>query len=210
MKMRLIAALILMSGAAALAADEANPYAKAKVGDYATYKMTTKVAGIPVEGMLTQTVTAVIDGKEVTISVSGMVGNQELQGKVPDTKVDLTKPFDPTKSAGTLSPGTAMQVEKVKEDKERVEKLKVGTTEYGAKVETYMLKVKAGGMEFPARMKIWQVKEVPVPMAKMELIADVAEQRLEIQMELLEIGNRPPEKKDAKDPPKDTPDPKKQ
>jgi len=58
-----------------------------------------------------------------------------------------------------------------------------------------MLKVKAGGMEFPARMKIWQVKEVPVPMAKMELIADVAEQRLEIQMELLESGNRPPERR---------------
>jgi hypothetical protein len=213
MKMRLLAALFLIFGAAVLSADEANPYAKAKVGDYATYKMVTKVAGIPVEGTLTQTVTAVVDGKEVTIAVSGMRGDQEVQGKIPDLKVDLTKPFDPTKPAAPLTAGTSMQVEKVKEDKERIEKLKVGTTEYSAKVETFMLKVKAGGMDFPARMKIWQVKELPVPMAKMELIADVAEQRLEVSMELLETGNRPVEKKDPKDPakdPKDVPDPKKQ
>ncbi|HEX3152536.1 MAG TPA: hypothetical protein VHR66_30975 [Gemmataceae bacterium] len=216
MKMRLLALLALAVGAATLAADEPNPYAKAKVGDYATFKMTTKVAGIPVEGTLTQTVTAVVEGKEVTIAVSGMLGNQDIQGKVPDMKVDLTKPFDPTKPAGPVSPGTSMTAEKVKEDKERIEKLKVAGTEYSAKVETYMLKVKAGGMDFPARMKIWQVKEVPVPMAKMEMIADVAEQRLEIVMELTESGNRPPEKKDpkdAKEPAKDAkevPDPKKQ
>jgi len=112
MKMRLIAALFLAFAAAPLSADEPNPYAKAKVGDYATFKMVTKVAGIPVEGTLTQTVTAVADGKEVTIAVSGTLGNQDLQGKIPDMKVDLTKPFDPTKPANPLSPGTAMSVEK--------------------------------------------------------------------------------------------------
>jgi hypothetical protein len=46
-------------------------------------------------------------------------------------------------------------------------------------------------------------------MAKMDLTADVDMQRLEVQMELIETGNKPiekkdPEKKDAKEaPPKD-------
>ena len=59
MKMRLIAALILAVGAVSLSAQEPNPYAKAKVGDFATFKTSTKLAGIAVDGTLTQQVTAV-------------------------------------------------------------------------------------------------------------------------------------------------------
>ena len=202
MKSRLIAALALAVGAVALAADEPNPYAKAKVGDYATYKTSTKVGGIAVDGTLTQQVTAVTD-KEVTIAVTGKVNNQDITNPV-EYKIDLTKPFDPTKASGPLPPGTEMQVEKVKEDKERVEKVKVGDKSYDARVETYKTKVKAGGMEFESRIKAWVVKDLPVPMAKMELIADVDMQRLEVTMDLTEAGNKPvekkePEKKDAKD-----------
>ena len=111
-----------------------------------------------------------------------------------------------------------MTVDKVKEDKERIEKIKIAGKDYEAKVESYMLKVKAGGMEFPARLKVWHVKEFAVPMARMELAADFPEsagpagaasvtQRLEVQMELLETGNRPIEKKEDK---KDAKDPKKE
>ena len=46
MKMRLIAALALAVGAVSLTAQEPNPYAKSKVGDFAVYKTTTKVAGV--------------------------------------------------------------------------------------------------------------------------------------------------------------------
>jgi hypothetical protein len=196
MKMRLIAALFLFAGAAALA-QEPNPYANAKVGDYATYKMTTKVSGIPVDGTITQQVTAVNPGKEVTIAVTGKVGPQDIPGQT-EFKIDLTKPFDPTKANGPPPAGTEMSAEKVKEDKEKVEKVKVGGKEHDARVDTYKVKVKAGGMEFEARLRAWVVKDLPVPMAKMELAADVAEQRLEVLMDLQETGNRPVEKKDEK------------
>ena len=47
MRLRLLVALLAFGCApsAARAADEDNPYKNAKVGDYATYKMSMKVAG---------------------------------------------------------------------------------------------------------------------------------------------------------------------
>jgi hypothetical protein len=202
MKMRLIAALSLFIGAAALAQDP-NPYANAKVGDYATFKMTTKVAGINVDGVITQQVTAVSPGKEVTINVTGKVGQQDIPGQT-EYKIDLTKPFDPSKANGPPPAGTEMTAEKVKEEKEKVEKVKVGGKDHDARVDTYKVKVKAGGMEFEARLRAWVAKDLPVPMAKMELSADVADQQLVVLMDLQETGNRPvekkePEKKDPKD-----------
>jgi hypothetical protein len=202
MRIRLIAALALAVGAVSVTAQEPNPYAKAKVGDYATFKTSTKVAGIPVDGVLTQQVTAKTD-KEVTIAVTGKVSNQDIPGGV-EYKIDLTKPFDPTQASGPLPTGTEVQVEKVKEDKPKTEKVKVGDKTYDARVDTYKTKVKAGMMEFESRVRAWVVPELPVPMAKMELAADVDMQRLEVVMELTETGNRPvekkePEKKDPKD-----------
>lgn len=206
MKYRLIGVLALAVGAVALAADEPNPYAKAKVGDYATYKTTTKLAGITVEGTLTQTVTAIND-KEATIAVTGKVNNQEIPAPV-EFKIDLTKPFDPTKSSGALPPGVEMQVEKLNE-KEKIEKVTVGGKAHDARVDTYKMKVKAGGSEFESRLRAWIVKDLPVPMAKMDLAADVEMQRFEVLMELQETGNRPIEKKEPekkepekKEPPK--------
>ena len=200
MRIRLIAILALAVGAVSLTAQDPNPYAKAKVGDYATFKTATKLAGIPVDGVITQQVTAKTD-KEVTIAVTGKVSNQDIPGSV-EYKIDLTKPFDPTQSSGPPPAGTELQVEKVKEEKPRMEKVKVGDKTYDARVDTYKAKVKAGGMEFESRIRAWMVPELPVPMAKLDVIADVDMQRLEVLMELLEFGNRPVEKKepDKKDP----------
>jgi len=204
MKIRLIAALALAVGAAA-PAQEPNPYANSKVGDYATYKTSTKVAGIAVDGVITQQVIARTD-KEVSIAATGQVSGQPLPQV--EYKIDLTKPWDPTKANGPLPPGTELVVEKVSEkdkdgkEKERVEKAKVGDKTYDARVETYKTQVKAGGMTFESRVRVWLVKDLPAPMAKMELTADVDMQRLEVLMELTEAGNRPVEKKepDKKDP----------
>jgi hypothetical protein len=200
MKIRLIAALALAVGAVSLTAQEPNPYAKAKVGDYATYKTSTKLAGIPVDGVLTQQVTA-INEKEATITVTGKVANQDINQAI-EFKVDLTKPFDPTKASGPLPPGSEMVVEKVPakdkdgKEKDRIEKVKVGDKQYDAKVETYKAKVKSGGLEFDCQIKAWLVKDLPAPMAKFELAADVDMQRLEVSMDLTETGNRPVEKKE--------------
>ena len=205
MRTRLIAALALAVGAVSLTAQEPNPYAKAKVGDYATFKTATKLAGIPVDGVITQQVTAKTD-KEVTIAVTGKVSNQDIPGSV-EYKIDLTKPFDPTQASGPLPPGTELQVEKVKEEKPRTEKVKVGDKTYDARVDTYKTKVKAGMMEFQSQVRAWIVPDLSVPMAKMELRAEVDMQLLEVLMELQETGNRPIEKKepDKKEPEKKDP-----
>jgi uncharacterized protein YpmS len=165
-----------------LAADEENPYKKAKVGDYATYKMTTKVAGTSLEGTITQTISAKSD-KEVTLKVTGSLNGAEIPAQ--EQKIDLTKPFDPTKSA--LPPGTEATVEKLKDGKE---KIKAGGKEYETKWESYKVKAKANGMEIEAEIKAWQSKDAPLLMIKMEMTAEVAGMKVEMEMELSETGSK--------------------
>jgi len=175
----------------ARAADEENPYKKAKEGDYATYKMTTKLAmGLNLEGTITQTVVAKTD-KEVEIEVSGKVMGMDIP--VQKQKIDITKPFDPTKAGANVPAGAQVNVEKLKEGKE---KLKVGTKEYETKWETYKMKMKAGGMDIEADMKVWQTPDLTIPMVKMEMNMEVSGQKMEMQMEMTESGNKPPAKKD--------------
>src|SRR5829696_51355 len=141
MKTRLLACFVALGvGPFAFGADEENPYKKVKVGDYATYKLSTKVAGMNLDGTLTQSVTAKSD-KEVTIKVSGKVNGMDIPGQ--EMKIDLTKPYDPTKAA--LPPGTEAKVEKVKDG---TEKVKAAGKEYDTKWETYKVKAKTGGQEF--------------------------------------------------------------
>jgi len=196
MKARLLAAaLALVCAPLAIAAEEENPYKKTKVGDYASYKMTTKVAGLNIEGTVKQIVTAK-DDKEVTIKTEGKVNGMDIPAQ--EQKIDLTKPFDPTK-AGNLPAGTEVKVEKLKDG---TEKVKVGGKEYDTKWETYKMKMKAMGMEFEADMKVWQSKELNIPMVKMEMTADVMGNKMEVAMELTETGSEAP-KKDEKEKPKE-------
>ncbi|HJZ90951.1 MAG TPA: hypothetical protein VKE40_08765 [Gemmataceae bacterium] len=187
MKLRQFAAVLAVAifPVAARAADDENPYRKAKVGDFATYKMTTKIAGISAEGTLTQTVTAK-DDKEATVTTSGKVVAMGMEIPVREEKmtIDLTKPFDPGK-VGNLPPGTEVKVEKLKDG---TEKLKVGDKTYDSKWETFKMKAKLMGMEFEAEMKVWQAKELSIPMVKMEMAADMGGQKMEVLMELTETG----------------------
>jgi len=166
----------------ATAADEENPYKKVKLGDYATYKTTTKIAGMSLEGLLTQTVSAKSD-KEVTLKITGKINNVDIPGQ--EQKVDLTKPYDPTKAA--LPPGTEAKVEKVKDGKEKV---KAGGKEYECTWETYKVKAKTNGMEIEAEVKVWQSKDLPLLVVKMEMNADTAGTKIEMEMELSESGTK--------------------
>jgi hypothetical protein len=200
MKVRLFAAVLAIAAApfVARAADEENPYKKAKVGDFATYKMTTKLAmGLNLEGTITQTVVSKND-KEVEIEVGGKVMGMDIP--VQKQKIDITKPFDPTKAGGNVPAGAAVNVEKLKEGKEKV---KVGAKEYETKWETYKMKMKAGGMDIEADMKVWQAAELTIPMVKMEMNMEVSGQKMEMQMEMTESGNKEPAKKDKDEPKKD-------
>jgi hypothetical protein len=192
MRTRLIVAALAFCVAppAARAADEDNPFKNAKVGDFATYKMDTKVGGFAVTGTLTQTITAKTD-KEATVKVTGNfeVGGMKMDIPTQEQKIDLTKPFDPTKVGGGLPGGGEANIEKGKETKEKV---KVGGKEYDATATTYKVKAKAMNMEINADVKAWMAKDVPTGLVKMTMNAEVAGQKMEMTMELTETGNKKP------------------
>lgn len=174
--------LVLIASPFVRAADEENPYKKVKVGDFATYKMTTKVAGMDLEGTMTQSVSAKSD-KEVTLKVTGKLNGMEIPAQ--EQKIDLTKPYDPTKTA--LPPGTEAKVEKLKDGKEKV---KAAGKDYECKWETFKLKAKANGMEFEAEMKAWMSKDLPLQLVKMDMTMEIAGMKIEMEMSLTETGSK--------------------
>jgi hypothetical protein len=187
-----VAVLVLaIAPVAARAAEEDNPYKNAKIGDYATYSMNTSVAGINVTGTITQKVTEKSD-KEATIEVTGTIefGGNKMDIPAQKQKIDLTKPFDPTKGAN-LPGGADAKIEKGKEGKE---KIKVNGKEYDTVWTTYKVKAKAMGQEIDAEVKAWTAKDVPAGMVKMTMTADIGGQKMEMTMELKETGNKKPEK----------------
>jgi hypothetical protein len=174
--------LILAAAPFAVGADEENPYKKVKVGDYATYKLTTKIGGMNLEGTLTQTVSAKSD-KEATLKVTGNVNGMDVPEQ--EQKIDLTKPFDPTKAA--VPPGSEAKVEKLKDGKE---KIKVGGKEYETKWESYKVKAKTNDMEIEAEVKVWMSNDIKLLMVKMEMTAEVLGMKMEMAMELSETGSK--------------------
>ncbi len=183
MRARFVALFAIVAVASvALAKDEENPYKKTKVGDFAIYKMTTTVGGMTVEGTITQTVSAKSD-KEVTLKVTGKVNGTDIPAQ--EQKIDLTKPFDPTKTS--LPPGTEATVEKLKDGKEKV---KAAGKEYATKWESYKVKAKTNGMEIDANVKTWMSKELPLLVVKLEMTAEIAGMKMEMQMELSEAGSK--------------------
>lgn len=184
MTRRLSAALlVLVVPFAATAADDDNPYKNAKVGDYATYKLDMKIGDIAIAGNVTSTITAKTD-KEATVKATGQVNGMDIPAT--EQKIDLTKPFDPTK-VGNLPGGADAKVEKLKEGKE---KIKVGGKEYDTTWTTYKVAAKAQGMDVNAEVKAWTAKDVPLSLAKMEMTADFAGQKMKMVMELTESGNK--------------------
>src|SRR5436190_1336273 len=93
-----------------------NPFKDAKVGDWIEYKTVTTLNEAKLDGKVKMTVTARTE-KEVT--VKSVIFSQGLEMAGPETKVDLTKPYDPL-STSTLPKGTDVKVEKVAEGKEKV------------------------------------------------------------------------------------------
>ena len=185
MNIRLSAAafVVVLAPVASRAADDENPYKNAKVGDFATYKMTMKVAGQNLEGTIKQSITEKSD-KEVTVKVTGNINGMDIPEQVQ--KIDLTKPFDPTK-IGQQPGGADLKVEKGKEGKE---KLKVAGKEYETTWTNYTVKGKANGIEIDTVMKVWMAKDVPAALAKMEMTTTVAGMKIEMTMELTETGSK--------------------
>ncbi len=169
------------------AADDENPYKNAKKGDFATYTITTKAAGNTFEGVMTQAVTDRTD-KEVTLKVTGTIKIGDKEMKLPDQemKVDLTKPYDPTKS-GNLPAGAEVKSEKLKDGKE---KIKVAGKEYDAAWTTYKMTIKVMGLEIAGETKVWTAKDAPMGLLKSATASEFGGMKTEIIMELKETGNK--------------------
>jgi hypothetical protein len=174
-------AMLTVRAAEKPAADE-NPYKNTKVGDYVTYKMSTKIAGLNLDGTVTQTVTAKT-AKEATVKVVAKVAGMEAPAQ--EQKIDLTLPYDPTKTTN-LPAGADAKVEKLKTGKESI---KVAGKEYECDWATYKIKGKAGGIEIDADIKVWTAKNIPMGMAKMTMSAKIMDMNMEMTMEMTETGN---------------------
>jgi hypothetical protein len=159
-----------------------NPFRNVKEGDYAEFKVATKLGALSFDGNLTQTVIAKTE-KEVTIKVEGKVSGMDFQAT--EYKIDLTKPFDTSK--GIPIPGLESTATK---DKDGKEKLKVEGKEVDSTWETFKVKAKLNSIEFDANSKVWTAKEVKFGVVKMEITADVAGNKVEMTAELTKTGEK--------------------
>jgi hypothetical protein len=190
MSRRLFAALAVCLAPLAVRAADEHPYKNVKVGDFATYKIDTKIAGIPVSGVMTRTVTAKSD-KEATVKSATKLSfnGVEKELTVPDEKIPLDKPYDPSNlgEAGGVAAGSESKVEK-----QGKEKIKVAGKEYEAAWTAYKLKAKTMGQDIDADLKVWMSRDIPMGVARMELKAVIAKQELALTMELIETGTKKP------------------
>ncbi len=167
-------ALIAISVGAATQGQEKNdnPFKTAKVGDYVAYKMTNSVMGNKVELNMKQTVTAKNE-KEVTLNTTVTFMGNALPGQ--DSKVDLTKPYDPAAAA------TANQKGKFEKTGEGKEKIKVGNKEYDCTWMTGKVIADANGKKLESDIKAWFSQSIPLTgMVKMEMKSNVANVVIEL------------------------------
>jgi hypothetical protein len=163
---------------------EENPFRNAKVGDWASYTMTTSTMGQKIEAAMKMEVTAK-DDKNVTLKTSMTANGMQFPGQ--ETKIDLTKPFDPLAMQGQMPKDVEAKVEKTGDGKE---KIKVGGKEYDAAWTKAKVTAKAGGQEIKSDVKVWTSKDVPAGgMVKMEMQSKVGEMTVDMNMELKDSGN---------------------
>jgi hypothetical protein len=167
----------------AQAADEENPFKKAKVGDYAKYNTFMKASAGETKTIRTQTVTAANE-KEVSLKTTIEYNGKELPNR-PEQKINLTKPFDPTAIEGGL--GATLKWEKQKDGKEKV---KVGDKEYECTWIAYKPVFPPNApVTLEGELKVWLSKDVPF-VVKRTLAARDKNLVLVYSTELFEFGNK--------------------
>ena len=168
MSMRLLSAALVVFVVPGVALAQAkktveeHPYAKAKVGDWVTYTVTTNAMGTKSE-MTTTIRIAAKDDKSVTIKTSGRTSFMGMTTELPETesKIDLTQPYNATPTP----PSKDVKVEKVGEGKEKV---KVGDKEYDTTWTKNKVTTKLMGKDIVTESTVWAAKDVPLGMVKME------------------------------------------
>jgi hypothetical protein len=181
MTARLCATLLVVAPLVAGAADDENPFRRAKVGDSATYKLTTTGA-VPSDGTATRTVTARSD---TAVTVKTVVKVTGAQAQESEEKIDLTRPYDPL--TVPVLPGAGVRLEKVREG---VEKVKAGGREYDARWTSYTVSGQLNGLDVTGEVQVWLSKDVPLALVKVRTTADVAGKKLVSVRELIETGGK--------------------
>ena len=131
---------------------EDNPFKKAEVGDWVSYKTVTEMPNVPTGGMAMetkQTVTAKTE-KEVTMKVETLMNGNSMGAQ--EIKIPLDQPYDPTKT-------TNGKVEKLGEGEESIS---VGGKTYACKWVKIKTQVEANGMKIDTESKYWTSPEVPL------------------------------------------------
>jgi hypothetical protein len=137
--------------------------------------MSTSAGGNKIEGTLKMVVSGK-DGKTATLKT--VVTLRGAQASDKETKIDLTKPYDPFTFAGDPNEGIA-KVEKKEEARDRVT---VGGREYNCLRQKVRIKAgpQAAGMEYDATL--WLSNDVPLGgMVKMEMKSELFNVTLEFK-----------------------------
>jgi hypothetical protein len=171
--------LVLLVPTITLGQDKDNPYKNAKVGDYATYKMST----FGQETTMKQTVKAK-DDNEITVETTiSFFGKEKTQSQ----KIDLTKPFD----VNTLMQGgKGKGMGKFEKTGDGKEKIKVGDKTYDCTWTAGKMNLEAGGAKISSETKSWVSKTAPLSgLVKMESKMEIGGMEITMTMELSESGN---------------------
>ncbi len=144
--------------------DDQNPFQKAAIGDWATYKCKTEAGTFKVEMRLKSTVIAK-DEKDVTVKQVMMInGNEASSG---ETKYDFTKPLDFVKGTN-LAMKDITELKKVNDGKETIT---IGTSKYDCKWQAFKLIFKAPSMKGvqDGQLNSWTCYDAPLGgLVKME------------------------------------------
>jgi hypothetical protein len=145
-----LAALTILTAATA-AQDKSHPFAKAKVGDWISYKIETAGAAAMT---MKQTVTAK-DTDSVTLKIEMDAGGKKMHSA--EQRVSLKEAFDPTRML--QSPQSKAEVAKLEEG---TQTLSLGGKKYACTWVKNKIVTQANGQKYETTSTMWVSKDVPL------------------------------------------------
>ena len=135
------------------------------------------------KGPLTQTVSAKSD-KEVTLKVTGKINDVDIPAQ--EQKIDLTKPYDPTKAGLAAGHGRQGGESEGREGEgeggRQGVRLQVGDVQGEGEGQRHGDRSRREGVAERKTCRCWSVK--------MEMNAEIAGMKIEMEMELTESGSK--------------------
>lgn len=154
---RIVTGIVIILAGTGWTCAQDNPFKSAKVGDWVEYSLSAAGQNMTVK----QTVK---EKSETSVTMTTETSAPNLPNPIKqDMKVDLTKPYDPTK------PPAEMKDAKVEKLGEGNEKITVGGKTYDCKWIKSKAVVETMGFKVESESKVWISKDVPLTgMVKLE------------------------------------------